>query len=78
MSTTKEQIKFALCIENKDCGDLEKRKIYQVLTDEEAQKEGYTRVVDESGEDYLYPQSYFVFVQVPVEAQEALVVNREE
>ena len=78
MSTTKEQIKFALCIENKDCGDLEKRKIYQILSDEEAQKEGYTRVVDESGEDYLYPQSYFVFVQIPVEAQEALVVDREE
>lgn len=75
MSTTKEQIKFALCIENKDCGDLEKRKIYQVLTDEEAQQDGYTRVIDESGEDYLYPQSYFVFVQVPVEAQEALIVK---
>jgi len=75
MSTTKEQIKFALCIENKDCGDLEKRKIYQILPDEEAQQDGYTRVIDESGEDYLYPQSYFVFVQVPVEAQEALIVK---
>jgi len=78
MSTTKEQKIFALCIENKDSEDLEKRKIYQILSDEEAQKEGYTRVVDESGEDYLYPQSYFVFVQIPVEAQEALVVDREE
>ena len=67
----KEQI-FALCVENKDCEDLEKRKIYQVLPDEEAEKEGYLRVIDESGEDYLYPQSYFVLVQLPREAQEAL------
>jgi hypothetical protein len=69
----KEQV-FALCIENKDCEDLEKRKIYKVLPDEEAEKEGYLRVIDESGEDYLYPQSYFVLVQLPREAQEALRV----
>jgi hypothetical protein len=65
---------FALCVENKDCEDLEKRKIYQFLPDEEAEKEGYLRVIDESGEDYLYPQSYFVLVQLPREAQEALRV----
>jgi hypothetical protein len=68
----KEEKVFALCVENKDCDDLEKRKIYQVLPDEEAAKEGYLRVIDESGEDYLYPQSYFVLVQLPREAQEAL------
>ena len=67
----KEQV-FVLCIENKDCADLEKRKIYQVLPDEESEKEGYLRVIDESGEDYLYPQSYFVLVKLPREAQEAL------
>jgi len=66
--------KFALCIENKDCEDLEKRKIYQVLPDDEAEKEGYLRIIDESGEDYLYPQSYFILVQLPREAQEALRV----
>ncbi len=63
---------FVLCIENKDCEDLEKRKIYQVLPDDEAEKEGYLRVIDESGEDYLYPKSYFILVQLPREAQEAL------
>jgi hypothetical protein len=67
----KEQV-FALCIENKDCEDLEKRKIYQVIPDEESEKEGYLRVIDESGEDYLYPQSYFILVQLPRKAQEAL------
>ena len=63
---------FALCVESKDCEDLEKRKIYVILADEEADKEGYLRVIDESGEDYLYPASYFVLVQLPAEAEEAL------
>jgi len=67
--------RFALCLESRDCEDLEKRKIYEILTDEEAEKEGYFRVVDESGEDYLYPQSYFVLVQLPREVQEALQVS---
>jgi len=64
--------RFALCIENKDSEDLEKRKIYVVVPDEDAEKEGYFRVVDESGEDYLYPASYFILVELPAEAQEAL------
>ena len=63
---------FALCIENMECEDLERRKIYQVLPDDEAAKEGYLRVVDESGEDYLYPESYFILIQLPREAQDAI------
>ena len=70
----KENYRFALCVENKDCEDLEKRKIYQVIPDADASSEDYVRVIDESGEDYLYPQSYFIFVQLPREAQEALRV----
>jgi len=64
--------RFALCVENKDCEDLEKRKIYAVVPNEDAEKEGYFRVIDESGEDYLYPASYFILVELPIEAQEAL------
>ena len=64
-----------LCVENRDCKDLERRKIYQVLPDDEASKEGYLRVIDESGEDYLYPESYFILLQLPREAQEALQVT---
>ena len=64
--------RFALCVENKDCEDLEKRKIYVVHPDGDAEKEGYFRVVDESGEDYLYPASYFILVELPAEVQEAL------
>lgn len=69
---TSDNLKYALCIENRDCEDLEKRKIYQILPDVDAQLEGYLRVVDEAGEDYLYPKSYFILVQLPDEAQEAL------
>lgn len=69
----KEHI-FALCIKNKDCEDLEKRKIYRILPDDEAAREGYLRVIDESGEDYLYPESYFILIRLPREAQKALQV----
>ena len=68
----RSQRKFVLCLRNDDCEDLEKRKIYQVLDDEEAAKEGYIRVIDESGGDYLYPESYFVFVDLPREAEAAI------
>jgi len=65
---------FAICIANKECEDLERRKIYRVLPDDDAGNEGYLRIVDESGEDYLYPQSYFILVELPREAQDALQV----
>ena len=66
---------YVLCIENKDCDDLEKRKIYQLIPDDDAKQEGYLRVIDESGEDYLYPESYFALIQLPREAQEALSIT---
>ena len=72
MAKKSKEKSFALCIDNKECEDLEKRKIYMVLPDNEAAKEGYLRIVDESGEDYLYPDSYFILVELPREAQNAL------
>ena len=65
--------KFALCIRNDECADLETRKIHQILQDDDAAKDEYIRVVDESGEDYLYPTSYSVLVDLPQEARDALV-----
>jgi len=73
MREQKEQ-KFALCVRSDDCEDLELRKVYHVLPDERAKSEGYLRIVDDSGEDYLYPESYFVFVKLPRKAQQALVI----
>jgi hypothetical protein len=62
---------YVLCVNNKDCDDLIKRKVYQILPDDDAKKEGYLRIIDESGEDYLYPESYFIPIQLPREAQDA-------
>lgn len=76
MAKEKENQVFAICVGNKDCEDLEIRKIYQILPDVSAEKDGYMRVIDESGEDYLYPQSYFILVKLPREAKEALTVAR--
>ena len=67
---------FGLCIRNDDCEDLEPRKVYRVLPDDEAAQEGYIRVIDESGEDYLYPAAYFILVDLPQSAQEALATPR--
>jgi len=48
-------------------------KIYQVLPDEEAARDGDIRVIDESGEDYLYPASFFVVIEVPQEVERAIL-----
>ena len=66
---------FVLCVRNDDAEDLEPRKIYEVLPDRKASQDGYLRVIDESGEDYLYPESYFVAITLPAAAQEALLVT---
>ena len=65
---------FVLCVRNDDAEDLELRKIYEVLPDRKASQDGYLRVIDESGEDYLYPESYFVAITLPAAAQEAMLV----
>ena len=62
---------FALCVEDGGMEDLEARKVYQVLPDREASREGCVRVIDESGEDYMYPSELFVPVKLP-----AAVVRR--
>jgi hypothetical protein len=52
---------FVLCVRNEGYpAGLELRKVYRVLADEQALKLGQLRVIDESGEDYLYPEEYFV------------------
>jgi hypothetical protein len=67
--------RFAICLRNDDCVDLEVRKVYPVLPDAAAAKDGYLRVIDESGEDYRYPANYFVLVDVPVAARRALALQ---
>ena len=67
-----QAIRFAICMTDSE-PDLELRKIYQVLPDESAAKENLVRVIDESGEDYLYPASSFVFIELPQEAERAFL-----
>ena len=69
----KQEVKFAVCVTDTE-PDLELRKIYQVVPDDRAEKEGHLRVIDESGEDYLYPANYFVQVEVPKGAEQALLI----
>jgi len=64
--------RFVLCVKNDDCDDLETRKVYRLIVDPKAVKDGYLRVIDESGDDYLYPASYFVRVELPQEAEQAI------
>ena len=66
---------FVLCVKNDDCDDLERRKVYRVIPDGKAEKDGYVRVVDESGEDYLYPAAYFIRLELPQEAEQAIVAT---
>ena len=64
------ELKFVLCLRNEGCEDLDLRKVYHALPDARAAKDGYLRVVDESGEDYLYPESYFVPIRLPQKVHE--------
>ncbi|MDI6752494.1 MAG: hypothetical protein QME07_06580 [bacterium] len=65
-SRNNHETKFAVCIDNSEYpASLELHKIYQVVTDEDAAQNGDVRIVDESGEDYLYPAGWFVVIDVP-------------
>lgn len=75
MKKQKAVIRFVLCIRNDGCDDLEPRKVYQVITDPDTAEEGYIRIIDESGEDYLYPAGYFVPVELPTDAAKVLAVS---
>ena len=66
MSTRSARKKFVVCLKNQGYeASLERRKIYQMLPDAEAAKHKQIRVIDESGEDYLYPQSFFAPIELP-------------
>jgi hypothetical protein len=65
--------RFAICIQSDEADLLTPRMIYQVLPDESAAKSNYIRVIDNEGEDYLYPADYFIFVDFPREIERALL-----
>jgi hypothetical protein len=72
--TKRKEAVFAVCINNKDYpASLELHKIYRVLPDEDAAAGGDMRIVDESGEDYLYPAKDFIIIDVPAEVRGSLL-----
>jgi hypothetical protein len=66
--------RYVLCVKNESYEvSLERRKVYRLLRDAKAESHGLLRVIDDSGEDYLYPADFFVAIDVPKEAAPAFV-----
>lgn len=69
-----EQTRFAVCINNAGyTASLEVRKLYEVIADPDAEKDHMIRVVDESGEDYLYSAERFVLAPLPAAVEQAVL-----
>ncbi len=67
---------FAICVKNEEYpASLQLWKVYRVLPDEKGARHKMLRVIDESGEDYLYPASYFVPVELPQAVELALLAT---
>ena len=72
MTTTPEQL--VVCLDNEGyAASLERRKIYIALPDLEAERHGLLRVIDESGEDYLYPKASFGSINLPDPLKKAVL-----
>jgi hypothetical protein len=68
--------RFAVCIDNSGYpASLELHKIYRVLPDKDAAKDGDVRVIDESGEDYLYPAARFMQIKLPQALQRTMSIQ---
>lgn len=71
---THKRSKFAICIDNSGYeDDLLPRTIYRVLRDVSAEKSNYLRIIDETGEDYLYPAARFILLPLPRQTEQQLV-----
>ena len=65
---------LVICVRNDSyAASLEKRKIYVAISDSVAARHGQIRVIDESGEDYMYPESFFVLVTLPRSVRKAIL-----
>ena len=72
MSESETQPRFLICVRNESYpASLELRKVYRAVPDTAAPERGFLRVIDESGEDYLYPEDYFVPIDLPQAAARA-------
>jgi hypothetical protein len=70
--------KFLLCVYNKGYeASLEVRKLYERLPDKEAERHNQVRIIDESGEDYLYPSDFFAPIGLPLQTKEKILEKSE-
>ena len=72
MFTNKKRAEFAICVANEGYDDLQVWRVYQIVPDPKAAGVGCVRVIDESGEDYLYPVDRFVVVDFPKQVRARL------
>jgi hypothetical protein len=68
--------RFVVCVDNAEYpASLDIHKVYRVVPDRDAERDGDLRIIDESGEDYLYPGKYFVAIDMPQETERALMAS---
>lgn len=74
MQVQSKNAAFVICIDNTDyAAALEVRKIYQVIPDEQASSHHLLRIIDESGEDYLYSEALFIHITLPPNVEYAIL-----
>lgn len=77
MKRQSKELQYAICINDGGyLDDLKVRTVYRVLPDAFAARSRYLRIVDETGQDYLYPAAYFVLIDVPREAKQAFTLPK--
>ena len=75
MSFPNAERRFVVCVRNQDYpASLELRKIYQVIPDTTSAEHHLVRIIDESGEDYLYPEHYFISIDLSETVEKALLL----
>jgi len=75
MKEKRLKTQFVVCVKNEGyAASLELRKIYQVVVDARAEEHGLIRVIDESGEDYLYPAEHFAAIELPRAVEEVFAL----
>jgi uncharacterized protein (DUF1684 family) len=74
MATVSTTHMFVVCVDDKDVEDISCGMVYRMLPDEKAAGENFVRIIDDSGEDYLYPRHRFVPIDVPEQDADRLSV----
>jgi hypothetical protein len=69
---TPDTYHFGVCVRNDGSEDLQLLKLYQILPDESAARNGLLRIIDDSGEDYLYPAASFIPISLPSAVEQVL------